>query len=610
MSDAAAERDDEAEPTVVAGNGASRALGRYRLCFELASGGMATVFLARAEGPGGFEKLVAIKRIHPHLSKERAFIDMFLDEARIASQIDHPNVCSVFEFGEASGTYYIAMEYLHGESLARVRKALKPRPDGRGRRHLAMCARIVADACEGLHAAHELVDARGEPLHVVHRDVSPGNLYVTYDGGVRVVDFGIATARNRLHQTATGTVKGKFAYMSPEQLRGGLVDRRTDVWALGVVLWELLTQKRLFRRNSESETMFAVMQDPILPPGVVNPEVPPRLETIVMRALDRNPKDRYPTARALGRDLMQYVATTGQAIGLADVAEWMEMLFPESKAKKGQLLDIARQSEPIPHVAGETSNTSQLTSGTRVRRVTKRRAPGWLAASLVALGIGVGVAVGLGVGGGASNEDVPAPSAPAVAAATGATGTTAETERPEGGGAPDDSPAGARAETARADSEAAAAPETEAAAAPETEAAAAPETEAAGGAEEAEPADPAEEAEATGSADRRPVARRADRSRARRTARAQPEPTTASAPPPPPAEPAVTGPGQLIVVTPGGWADVYQGGRLLGQTPLRVELRSGRHLLTIRPFGRTPGEQRRIQIRAGETERVSVPVSP
>ena len=277
-------------------------IGRYRLCFELASGGMASVHLARAEGSTGFQKLVALKRIHAHLARDRDYVDMFLDEARIASSITHPNVCSVFDFGALDGEYFIAMEYLMGEPLSRVFRRVVADSDERSSPLLpARMATIIAQACEGLHAAHELKDADGESLHVVHRDVSAENLFVTYDGTVQVVDFGIAHARQRLHHTQAGQVKGTFPYMAPEQMTAAAVDRRIDVWALGAVLWELLTLRRLFLRDTDVNTMYAVLSSDVEPPSAHRSDIAPELDQIVLKALERNPERRWQDAREMGK---------------------------------------------------------------------------------------------------------------------------------------------------------------------------------------------------------------------------------------------------------------------------------------------------------------------
>jgi serine/threonine-protein kinase len=312
-----------------------RAFGRYHLRYEIAAGGMATVFLARSKGPAGFDRAVALKRIHPHLAKKKEFVEMFLDEARLSARITHPNVCSVFDFGEVSGTYFMAMEYLVGQPLSTLLRAMSHQPEiATSRRWHALAAKIIADACEGLHAAHELADERGHKLGVVHRDCSPHNIFVTYDGAVKVVDFGVAKSEGRMHQTQTGALKGKLGYMSPEQVRGQAVDRRLDVWALGVCLWELLAIKRLFGKRQEVELIQAVAAEPIHPPSSVRESIPAELDRIVMRALERDVSQRYPTARAMARELNAFVSTSGVSAGLADLSELMEELFARERETK------------------------------------------------------------------------------------------------------------------------------------------------------------------------------------------------------------------------------------------------------------------------------------
>ncbi|MFN7697633.1 MAG: serine/threonine protein kinase [Deltaproteobacteria bacterium] len=316
--------------------------GRYELAVELASGGMATVYLARSTGPDGFFHLCAVKRIHPHLAKQQAFVDMFLDEARIAARIDHPNVCQVYDFGRQDGGSFIAMEYLAGETLARVMGAVLRDPQQRAAgRTTSLFATIVAEASEGLHAAHELKDVAGEPLHVVHRDISPQNLFVTYDGAVKVVDFGIASARDKVHETDTGEVKGKFAYMAPEQMIAGRLDRRADVWALGVVLWEMLAQKRLFRRDTQAETIHAVQRATIPPPSSVLPGIPKVFDEITLRALQRNVEERTPSARALARELTAAIRAVGEPVDRSILSDWMDALFPDGRARRAQLTALA-----------------------------------------------------------------------------------------------------------------------------------------------------------------------------------------------------------------------------------------------------------------------------
>lgn len=318
-------------------------VGRYELAFQLASGGFAAVYLARVLGPGGFEKFVALKRIHPHLVEQREFVDMFLDEARIAACINHPNVCPVFDFGEADGVYYLAMDYIFGEPLSRVMRLVGSSSSVLGSDRFIFIAKIVADIADGLHAAHEALGPDGRPLNVVHRDVAPANLFVRYDGHVQIVDFGIAAAAGKLHTTATGVMKGHMAYISPEQFKGQAVDRRTDVWALGVVLWELLTGRRLFKRDSEAQTMYAVVSEPVPNATQIAADVPPELNAVAQIALSRDPKHRFQTARDLSLELHNYLRSKSAPMSPHEVANWVSMLFPEGRARKLRLLDAARE---------------------------------------------------------------------------------------------------------------------------------------------------------------------------------------------------------------------------------------------------------------------------
>lgn len=299
--------------------------GPYVLQRELASGGMATVYEATRVGDQGFVRRVAIKRIHPHLARDRAFVDMFLDEARIAARITHPNVCQVVDYGRIDGVSFLAMEFLHGKSLGQVFAALAHRAT-RGSDHVRFVASVVLEAAEGLHAAHELTDESGSPLDVVHRDVSPQNLFLTFDGEVKVVDFGIASARDKTHHTQTGEIKGKLAYMAPEQMAGS-VDRRSDVWALGIVLWEALALRRLFKRNSQAETVIAVERDVIAPPSSARPELTGALDAVTLEALARDVEARFPSARALATALTQALAPLGGPMSRHERAETMKALF-------------------------------------------------------------------------------------------------------------------------------------------------------------------------------------------------------------------------------------------------------------------------------------------
>jgi serine/threonine-protein kinase len=337
-------------------------LGRYQLSLELARGGMATVHLARVEGRAGVHRFVAVKVLHAHLTQDPEFIEMFLDEARIASRVQHANLCGVIDFEASASGHYLVMEYLAGEPLSTVFRAMGRRAKGSPVERAARVARVIADACEGLHAAHELTGDDGEPLGVVHRDISPENVFLTYDGVAKVVDFGVATAATQRHHTRTGVLKGKFAYMAPEVLRGRRPDRRADIWSMGVVLWELLTLKRLFHRASDVSTLKSVSELKVPPPSQVRAGLPPYYDEIVLKALARDPQHRYQSARELGRDLTHVLARRRIAVSLAELSEWMDELFPSGRACKRQLLEIASRIEEATCVR-EAQTLARRSSG-------------------------------------------------------------------------------------------------------------------------------------------------------------------------------------------------------------------------------------------------------
>ncbi len=299
-------------------------LGRYVVRFKIAQGGMGAVFLAQLETAAGFKKWVALKTIDEKLANDRKFIKMFMDEAKLTARIDHPNVCTVFDFGEEKGTYYLAMEYLHGESLntliRRAAGAAQPLP-------LPVVARLIADAARGLHAAHELRLDDGTPAKLVHRDISPHNVFVLYDGIAKIVDFGVAHT-STINERA-GMLAGKLPYMSPEQLRLEPIDRRSDIWSLGVVLWEASLGQRLFKRDTDEATEEAVLKEAIAGPRVYRAGYPRELDTIVMKALSRDVSQRYQTAAEMARALEQYLANCGEPTGMDQVADVMRQHFAE-----------------------------------------------------------------------------------------------------------------------------------------------------------------------------------------------------------------------------------------------------------------------------------------
>lgn len=323
--------------------------GRYELLLEIASGGMATVYLARLWGPESFEKLLALKRIHDHLADEAEFVDMFLDEARLAARIQHPNVVTIFEMGEIEGRHYLTMEYVHGQSVADLLKGVV-----RSHQRLAwpVVARIGALAAAGLHAAHELRGQDGTFLGVVHRDVSPQNILLSYDGQVKIADFGVAYAAERLARTRTGSLKGKLAYMSPEQISHRSLDRRSDLFSLGIILYEMATMRRLFRRDTEVATLQALADLIFVHPRDLNRNLPPRFERIILKALSRDPEQRYPTAEAMAEDLEGLLVEEAAAVSRRDLGRLMEHVFHDTIRSKDQQIQGALQARTVPPLVG------------------------------------------------------------------------------------------------------------------------------------------------------------------------------------------------------------------------------------------------------------------
>jgi serine/threonine protein kinase len=313
-------------------------LGRYVLLKHLASGGMADVFLGRSDGIEGFERHVVIKRIRPALAGDQRFIRMFLDEARVAATLHHQHIVQVYDIGEADGEYFIAMEYVHGED---VRKLLANA--GRRRTHMPLgyAMAIVSAAAAALHHAHEQRGSDRRPLDIVHRDVSPSNIVVGYDGGIKLLDFGIVSA-STLRETRSGSLKGKLSYMSPEQCKGLAVDRRTDIYALGAVLYELATTARMIRGDTDYQVMDQVVHGRIIPPQNRRPELPPELVDIIMRALATERDDRYSSCDELRVALDQCAANAGLSSSSAAISTYMHKQFGD---RPEPWLDIDGQGE-------------------------------------------------------------------------------------------------------------------------------------------------------------------------------------------------------------------------------------------------------------------------
>ncbi len=292
-------------------------------------GGMAEILLARAREPSKPERLVVLKRMHRQLAADREYVQMFVDEARIATTLRHPNVVEVYEFGEDGDQYYIAMEYLHGHDLRRVLSDMAKRQIPI---RLGQALAIASGVCRGLDYTHERTSPEGELLGIVHRDVSPHNVLLTYSGRVKLVDFGIAKASSQLGRTRTGILKGKVAYMSPEQAMGDTLDRRSDVFCIGILLWEMTTGHWLYRRKSELETLKAVVESDAPRPSQLNPSYPPELEQIVMKTLARKREDRWATAGELDEALIEFAKRRRLNLSPAMLGTLMSSVFSEEVA--------------------------------------------------------------------------------------------------------------------------------------------------------------------------------------------------------------------------------------------------------------------------------------
>ncbi len=336
----------------------TRSFGRYVVYRELASGGMAAVFYARLLGPSGFGRTVAVKRPHPHLLADRSFALMLIDEARLASRIRHPNVVSTLDVIETPTELALAMEYVHGESLSHLVAASYARCE---RVPVPMAAAILIDALRGLHAAHEATDEQGGPLNIVHRDISPQNLLVGADGMTRIADFGIAKAAGRLMTTRDGAIKGKYAYMAPEQIRGAAVNRQTDIYAASIILWELLTGEGLFRGANEGEVIYKCLEGAVEAPSLRDPTVPKAFDAIVLRGLSRDPAARYATAREMAADIER----AAPAVRPSEVAAWVERLAGEALAARASVIaemEASAQGEVQPSAGIEFAVTPEIPS--------------------------------------------------------------------------------------------------------------------------------------------------------------------------------------------------------------------------------------------------------
>jgi serine/threonine-protein kinase len=310
--------------------------GKVQVIAKLGEGGMASVYLAAAHGPVGFSKLSVLKVIRPHLAEDPEILRMFLDEARLAGRLNHSNVVQTYEVGELDGQYVMVMEYLEGQPLRAIDRRVRQK---QMRIPLPLHLKILIDALSGLHYAHELVDYTGAPLNLVHRDVSPHNVFITYDGQVKVLDFGIAKAANSSQDTKSGVIKGKFSYMAPEQFLSESVDRRADLYAMGEILWQVITGERLWYGLDDAAVVHRVTHGEIPLPSAVAPTVPRELEQICMRALATEPRDRYATAAEMQRDLRAFAAGLSTSVSALELGAFVSQEFAQERKSMRQRIE-------------------------------------------------------------------------------------------------------------------------------------------------------------------------------------------------------------------------------------------------------------------------------
>lgn len=300
--------------------------GKYTLIDRIAVGGMAEIFLARQAGLEGFEKTIVLKRIRPHLSSQPSFVKMFLNEAKLAAQLNHPNIVQIYDLGKIGETYFIAMEYIFGRDMRRV----IPKADSMGIPFpLVYALKIASSVCEGLYYAHQRGDIYGNPLNIVHRDVTPENIFVSFDGTVKILDFGIAKAANQLEQTRAGEIKGKLSYMSPEQVVGKQLDGRSDIFSLGTVVYEWITGFKLFTGDNEVAVLKSISSGKIYAPSYFKSDVPEAVERILMKALEKDREKRYQSAWEMQYDIDQFLSQYEFTPSNIHLSNFLKQLFSD-----------------------------------------------------------------------------------------------------------------------------------------------------------------------------------------------------------------------------------------------------------------------------------------
>ena len=560
-------------------------IGRYEIFYRLGRGGMATVYLGRLLGAAGFERWVAVKQIHEHLSDKAKFREMFLDEARVAAQLSHPNLVQVTDVGLEGGRPYLVMEFVNGETLGHL--ILKAYRTGR-LVPLDIAVRIVANVCEGLHHAHELRDDQGQPRELVHRDVSPHNVLISYDGVVKVTDFGIVKAAGRSTHTRAGVIKGKPQYMAPEQILARPIDRRADIFALGIVLYETTLMRRLFKDVSDYAGLRRIVSGDVPKPRTIQPDYPDTLEAIVLKALHVKPEARYQTARELQADLERYLIDTGRAVGTAEVSETMRELFGDriqgrvellawaTSARSEELQKDRVQLDVTPSDVADSlpgHDTAEQEAQAVARGAGLSSASRWTSMAVLMLALVTAVGAGFWVARSATTESGETVAALVAPRDEAGVDRAPRTDDGQGGEAqPIPLPASTDAAPGpRSPSADATPPELVWNDQPDAGASVS--------------SQPDEHGDAGGES---PIGIR--------TGKAPPRRLT----------PAPGPPGTLSVMAD-PWCEVYIGGRRLGRTPLmRVSVPSGRHVVLFLPRGERPGIRRTIRVRPGEHTPVSV----
>ncbi|HMF43612.1 MAG TPA: protein kinase [Polyangia bacterium] len=332
--------------------------GKYYLLERINVGGMAEVFKAKTFGVEGFERLLAVKRILPNIAEDEEFITMFIDEAKIAVQLQHANIAQIFDLGKVDESFFIALEFVHGRDLRSIFDRMRNKGDSLP---IAMACYVIMQVCEGLDYAHNKRDAQGRELNLVHRDISPQNVLIGYEGEVKLIDFGIAKAAGKASKTQAGILKGKFGYMSPEQVRGLPIDKRSDIFAVGIVLYELLTGERLFIGESDFSTLEKVRNVEIMPPSSYNKKIPQELERVVLKALARDPEDRYANAIDLHDDLQSFLYSVGEFFSRKDLAAWMKKTFAmEIEEDNAKLEEFRQIAAPVAAPGAEVSRRAAV----------------------------------------------------------------------------------------------------------------------------------------------------------------------------------------------------------------------------------------------------------